>query len=233
MTRRLLLVVALAPLLAAPASAGIFFNRKADKPDPAQRVPELLGTVKTDGDESKRIAAAEELRDYDPATYPDLTPTLLDVLQNDKKAGVRAEAALTLSKLRPISAPVGQALEQAVAKDPSPRVRLQARSALLSYRWGGYTSAPEAPPVPTAVPKGSAPPQTKEPPLAPPAPTPPQFTTPAPPPPAPESAPPPLLTPPPPASPRPLPPGPVKPTASPPAPAPAPEERGPDLIPPP
>jgi hypothetical protein len=229
MVRRLILVILLAPLLAAPASAGLLFGgRKADKPDPAQRVPELLGTVKTDGDESKRIDAAGELQQYDPVAFPEIVPALIDVLQNDRKPGVRAEAAQTLSRLRPVSAPVGQALEQAVAKDPSPRVRLQARSALLRYRWSGFSDPPKDE-TPTARPKDPPPPQTKEPPLAPP-----PAPTPAPPPRlSPTPAPlPPSLSPapvtPPPQTARPLPSGPAQP-----APSPADDDRGPELAPPP
>src|SRR5215831_20267574 len=63
MRRSRLLTVAL--LLAAtvqPATAGIF--GKKGKPSPAERVPELLSIAKTDGDEHKRSAAVEELRQY-------------------------------------------------------------------------------------------------------------------------------------------------------------------------
>src|SRR5450755_3752519 len=138
MMRRVALVLLLAPILAAPACAGIFFNKKPDKPNPAERVPELLKVVQADGDEDKRSAAAEELRDYDPAQFPDLVPALIDVLLNDKKPGVRAEAAQSLAKIRPVSDQVGLALEQSLAKDTSMRVRLQARSVLLQYRWSGW-----------------------------------------------------------------------------------------------
>ena len=55
--------------------------------------PELLRIVCSDGDESKRASAAEELRQYDPTQFPDLAPTLINVLLNDKKPAVRAEAA--------------------------------------------------------------------------------------------------------------------------------------------
>ena len=148
--------------LASPARAGIFFNKKKPAPvDPNQRVPELLGLVKTSPDENQRAKAAEELRKYDPQAFPDMVPVLIDVLASDPKAPVRSEAAHTLSKLRPVSVPVGQALERALAKDPSMRVRLQTRSALLQYHWAGYRT-----------PKNGVPTQTKEPPLAPPLPGP-------------------------------------------------------------
>jgi len=169
MKRRVALVVLLTPVLTAPAFAGIFFNnKKPDKPNPADRVPQLIKIVQTDGDEDKRIAAAEELRDYDPAQFPDVAPALINVLMTDKKPGVRAEAALSLGKIRPVSDQVGVALEQALAKDSSMRVRLQARSVLLQYRWSGWKEpAPKKDEIPTARPKGPPTAQSNEPPLAP------------------------------------------------------------------
>ncbi len=169
MKHRVVLVLLLAPLLTAPASAGLFFgNKKPDKPNPADRVPELIKVIETDGDEDKRMAAVAELRDYDPAQFPDLATTLIDALLNDKKPGVRAEAAQSLGKIRPVSDPVGEALEQSLAKDSSMRVRLQARSALLQYRWSGWKEpVPKKDDIPTARPKDPPPVQSKEPPIGP------------------------------------------------------------------
>ena len=144
------------PALADPSYAGILFGKKNKKPTPAERVPELLAQVKSDGDESKRAAAAQELRQYDPAQFPMIVPVLADVLLTDSKPVVRAEAAQSLGKIRPISQQAGQALEQALNNDASMRVRLQARSSLLQYHWSGYRSARKDDMVP----------QTKEPPLA-------------------------------------------------------------------
>ena len=155
-----LVAVLLAVALIAPARAGILFKKKKPPVDANQRVPELLGQVKTAPDEHKRSKAAEELRQFDPVAFPDIVPVLLDVLAHDPKPPVRAEAAHSLGKLRPVSVMVGQALEQALARDKSMRVRLQARSALLQYRWAGYRTPK----------KTDIPPQTKEPPLAPPLP---------------------------------------------------------------
>jgi hypothetical protein len=142
-------------LTGSPASAGLF--GKKTKPTPAEHVPELIKTLKTDGDEHKRCSAAEELREYDPSQFPDMIPALIDAVLNDKKPAVRAEAAQSLGKLRPVTPAAGAALEQALAKDGSMRVRLQARSSLLQYRWAGYSPKPANEP----------PPQSKEPPLAP------------------------------------------------------------------
>ena len=75
---------------------------------------------------------------FDPAQFPEIVPTLIEALQNDRKPGVCAEAALSLGKIRPVTDRVGVALEQTLAKDSSMRLRLQARSVLLQYRWSGW-----------------------------------------------------------------------------------------------
>ncbi len=138
---RFLLALIVPAVIAIPAFAGIF--SKHNKPNPAERVPQLILAAKTDKSEDKRAAAVHELREYDPNAFPDLIPVLIDVLQHDAKAVVRAEAAQSLGRLRPISQEVGAVLEEAV-HDPSFRVRWQARSALMSYRLGGYHSAPKS-----------------------------------------------------------------------------------------
>jgi hypothetical protein len=225
MRYRLILVLLIAPTLAAPAWAGIIFGRKAKKPDPQTRVPELIAILKSDNDEGKRAKAAEELAGYDATQFPDVVPALTGALLSDPKTGVRLEAAHALAKVRPVSQQAGQALEQALSNDSSMRVRLKCRSMLLQYHWAGYRSlkkndAPpplntkEPPPADGKVPPiirttpgpapstyrvlpsaKPAPPSTAEPPLAPPLPAP----TPAPP--APTPAPPPAAPPPPAATP--------------------------------
>jgi hypothetical protein len=183
MKLRFLLIVFLTAGLAAPASAGIIFGKKPKVP-PEKRVPELLAIVRTDGDENKRLSAAEELRQFDPMSFPQIVPTLIEVLMSDKKASVRSEAAQTLSKLRPVSSDVGVALEYARDHDASLRVRMQARQSLLSYHWAGWSNDPGK-----LKPDGPPKPSTKEPPLAPT--TPPPAAPPAPvaPPPAPPQSP--------------------------------------------
>jgi hypothetical protein len=202
---RLLLTLGLIAAFAAPAPAGLFFGKHA-KPNPAERVPQLLGTLKTDPDAGKRASAAKELRAYDPTAFPELVPTLIDVLKHDPKAEVRVEVVQTLGKLRPISQEAGRALEEAV-NDSSWHVRWQARQTLLGYRISGYRSSsqPEEASRPAGKPDPSAPPappakrslvlpglktrpsltpnETPPPPLAdplPPAPTPKGLTTPVP-----------------------------------------------------
>jgi hypothetical protein len=154
---RPVLVLLLLTALPALASAGVFFGKKTVRVDPAQRVPQLLATVKSDGDESRRASAAEELRDYDPGQFPEIVTVLADVLLTDAKVGVRAEAAHTLGKLRPINQQAGWALEQAAARDSSLRVRLAAKTALMGYYMAGYKGNKKDP---------NTMPTTNEPPLA-------------------------------------------------------------------
>jgi len=144
-----------------PAPASIFSKRT--KPNPNERVPQLIVTVKTDTDEGKRAAAAGELRQFDPNAFPEIVPVLIDVLKNDPKPSVRSEAAQSLSRLRPISQDAGAALEQAASKDAALRVRWQARSALMHYHLGGYHKGKNTPPPTGPI----LDPRTEEPPLAP------------------------------------------------------------------
>ena len=222
MRYRVLLVPLLVAGIASSASAGIIFGKKP-KVVPEKRVPELLSILLSDGDENKRYDAVAELREYDTKQFPQIVPTLIEVLMNDKKPSVRSEAAQTLAKLRPVSEQVALALKQARDKDPSLRVRMQARSSLLSYEWSlGWWSdrgklKPEVQPGPTL----------HEPPLAAPA-TPVTLLKPKqdPPPPAPV-----IVTPPAPVVPTP--PGTVQPLPKGvPLPLPSGEEKGPDLGPP-
>jgi hypothetical protein len=187
MSKRWLLIaflaIPLATMLAEPGRAGIIFGRKKDKIEPKNRVPELIATLKNDKDADHRMHAAEELRNYDPAVFPEIIPALVAALQGDAKSSVRIEAAQSLGKIRPVNQAAGEALERAVSGDSAMRVRLQARSTLMHYHWAGYRSgkAGEVPPLvppksgenlPPAIrttpgvttPRG---PTSKEPPLAP------------------------------------------------------------------
>src|SRR5947209_9729198 len=101
MRYRLLILLMMALLLAPPLHAGILFGRKKEKIDPKQRVPELVSILKSDKDADKRSKAAEELRSYDPAQFPEIIPALIDALQNDPIPVVRVDAAQSLGKLRP------------------------------------------------------------------------------------------------------------------------------------
>lgn len=191
--RTLLLAGLLAAALATPAPAqGIFGKKKpTNKPTPAERVAELLVTLKTDQDLSKRESAASELRQFEPKTFPEIIPALIETLQTDPKPEVRREAAESLGRLSPVSQQAGWALEQAASKDSSWRVKSQARLSLTWYRIKGYRSngkptedlppelelakpgqtAPPLPPPVAPVPKvparpGLLPSETAPPPLA-------------------------------------------------------------------
>lgn len=141
-----------------PASAGIF--SKHTKANPTERVPALIATLRSDADEHKRSSAAEELRQYDPAMFPEIIPTLADVAQHDPKSGVRMDAIQSLAKLRPVSQRAGAAIEQAT-HDDSMRVRMQARTLLWQYHLSGYhgSKTPDITMPATTI-------HTEEPPLA-------------------------------------------------------------------
>jgi hypothetical protein len=151
------LVVLALPAFSVPAQAQFFFKKA--RPAAAQRVPELILILKTETDERKRAAAADELRDYDAKTFTEIVPVLIDVLHNDKKYSVRVEALNTLYRVRPVSQSVGQALEYSASSDESLRVRLQAKTALLKYHLAGYSSSTKNEP-------SIFQPSTQEPPLA-------------------------------------------------------------------
>jgi hypothetical protein len=170
MWRRSLLVPLLIAILASPGQAGLL--RKTPKPDPAQRVPQLLKILKEEPDERKRADAVEELRDYDLKAFPEIMSAVVDALQNDPGSSVRAEAANTISKLRPISQQAGFALEQTLQSDSSLRVRMAARTTLWHYYLLGYRST---------KPTDKVQEETEEPPLADPDPK--KLAPPAPPPP--------------------------------------------------
>jgi hypothetical protein len=138
MLRRLLIVLVLAALSTSSSRAGIF-SRKP-KVNPSERVPELLTELKSSTEESQRSNAAEELRQFDPKSHPEIMSALIGALSKDASPAVRSEAAASLGKLRPISQQAGYALEQAQNNDGSLRVRLAARQALFQYHIVGYRS---------------------------------------------------------------------------------------------
>jgi hypothetical protein len=121
----------------APSHAAGLFGRKS-KPNPAERVPVLLETLKSDPDERKRADAIDELRQQDLRAFPQIVPALIEALKHDASAGVRSAAADALGKVRPIDRTAGFALEQALANDKAMRVRMSARSALWQYYLYGY-----------------------------------------------------------------------------------------------
>jgi hypothetical protein len=187
MTRHIYVLALILPLaLVSSSLAGSLFG-KSGKNNPPERVPQLLADLKND-DERKRETAVKELRQFDAAAFPAIVPALVEVLEKDAKVSVRIEAADSLAKLRPASPPVALALEQAMARDPSLRVRLHARRLLMQYRLSGYSSKekPEeirAKPVvaePGSVPHKKAPPSPGKHPLIPPETPPPPLADPEP-----------------------------------------------------
>jgi hypothetical protein len=164
--RPFILVLALQLGLVLPASAGLFSFWHRSKPTPAERVQELVHTLKSDTNESHRAAAAEELRQYDTAQFPEIVPALVEALQKDTKPEVRGEAAQSLGKLKAAAPDVKTALEQAAAGDPAPRVRSQAAAALgqPAPRKSWFSRAPKNDGPALTPPPGTA--TTNEPPLA-------------------------------------------------------------------
>ncbi|GEM_PF-7057973 len=138
------------------ADAQLFGKRP--KAPPAQRIGELIVQARSDPNESKRAAAAGELREFDTKTFPEVVPVLIDAAKSDKSATVRHEALDSLSRIRPVSQAAGQMLEWAAAHDESWKVRWQAKTALTRYQWAGYHAAKNDP-------KASKTPMTQEPPL--------------------------------------------------------------------
>src|SRR5262245_12295139 len=162
MMRRFAIAALTASVLSTSAFAGppefprirsLFERKKKEEPAPAKS-KQLVDTLRTDPDEKKRKAAAEELSDYDPRGNPEVMAGLIASLRQDPAVAVRTAAADTIGKLKPMSAQAGVALEQAVQTDPSETVRKAVQGALFQYHLSGYKGTAS-----TAV-------QSAEPPLA-------------------------------------------------------------------
>jgi HEAT repeats len=97
--------------------------RRGPRPNPAEHVPALIKTLASDLDDRRRADAASDLKEFDPKTFPDIIPALIEALKNDSSVPVRREAANSIGKLRPISQIGGYALEQAEMNDPAIGVR--------------------------------------------------------------------------------------------------------------
>ena len=133
------------------------FGKRA-KVNAKDRVPELLGKIKSEKDERQRVAAAAELRQFDGNAHPEIAFALMDALQNDSATNVRLEAAVSLARLRPSTQEGSQALHEAAAKDPSLRVRMQARTSLMFYHVSGAPKKAEAPGPILPTPPAATPP---------------------------------------------------------------------------
>src|SRR5215469_9791251 len=97
---RVLLIPLVAVVFATSAQAGPFFKRPM-KPDPAEHVPALINTLKTDPDERKRAAAVDELSKYDVKNFPDMLPAWIEALQHDSSQPVRIAAVIAIGEMRP------------------------------------------------------------------------------------------------------------------------------------
>lgn len=163
--KRLCVALACIVLSASTAQAQFFFNpfrKAAPSAPPAERVAQLVNTLKTDPDERKRLTAVEDLREFDVKAFPQILDVLVDVARSDAKASVRGEAVSSLVRIRPVSAAAGQAIEHAASKDENWRNRMNAQAALVRYRFAGYSSGSSRNDNASNPP---APPQSGEPPL--------------------------------------------------------------------
>jgi HEAT repeats len=149
---RFAVILVVMPLCAAPAPAGLFFNRH--KPNEGEKLGHLLSTARSDRSDRRRASALEDLRGFDANAHPEIVVVLIDRLQNDPSALVRQEAAEGLARLRVVSPEAGQALQQAEANDASRSVRREAKKALAQHPGTGY-GPPKlvAQPVPSARPE--------------------------------------------------------------------------------
>ncbi|MDY3556454.1 HEAT repeat domain-containing protein [Gemmata sp. JC717] len=159
MSRTPIALVALAafslPALAGPTNP---FSRKP-RLDEA-KAHALVETLKSDRDEKKRKAAADELGRADPRLSPEVAPALVRALRSDESASVRVEAAASLRELGEVYPQAAVALSEAAEGDSSPLVRLAAQRTLWEYHLSGYRAAKGGDGLPA---------QTVEPPIASPA----------------------------------------------------------------
>jgi hypothetical protein len=129
------LIIATFGVASLHAGPGLFKK----KPD-AIRVSTLIETLKSNPDEKKRKAAADELGGADSRFHPEAATALIVALQKDASPSVRAEAAASLGDLGQVFPVAGQALEAAAANDSSALVRLAAKRTLWEYHLSGYRS---------------------------------------------------------------------------------------------
>lgn len=142
------------------------FRKAAPTLPPEQRVSQLIGVIKSESDEYKRLDAVQDLREFDTKTFPELISLLADVAQRDSSSSVRAEAVSSLVRIRPISPIAGQAIEYVAAKDEHWRNRMNAQAALVRYRLAGYSPSAARTESPTPGSANKLPAQSGEPPLS-------------------------------------------------------------------
>lgn len=135
------LAVLLAALVGLASASGAAPTLLKGKPrtDPA-RVPALVEALRSDPDEKKRKAAADELGRADARQMPEVVTALVAALQKDASASVRLEAAESIGQLGSVFPMAGVALETAASGDASTLVRLAAKKSLWEYHLNGYRS---------------------------------------------------------------------------------------------
>ncbi len=178
---RFSLTLLTAAFAVASVSAGPgLLKKKTD----ASRVAGLIETLKSDPDERKRKAAADELGGADSRMNPEVATALVAALQKDASPAVRAEAAESLGQLGQVFPVAGQALEAAATNDASAAVKLAAKKSLWEYHLNGYRSPKGADGVsmqtvepPIASPAAPRPTSAVVPVAAPPAPVTPQVSS--------------------------------------------------------
>jgi len=127
------------------------------KSDTSTKVKQLVATLISDTDIDRRKGAAEALRTHDPRNNPDIIPALVDSLQKDPSATVRALVAESIGMYKSVHQSAAVALEASEKNDPDAAVREASKSALWQYHLSGYK--------PSAVATGNSS-QSNEPPLA-------------------------------------------------------------------
>jgi len=138
MTKHIPFVLLIVLSVSLPAHAQLFpgiLKRPRTEPTP---VPELINQLEGSDQARKRSSAADDLRQYDTKQFPEAVRALIHSLENDVNPSVRAEAAQSLARMRPITQAAGQAVERASSKDPVWRVRMQAWSSLKQMQLAGY-----------------------------------------------------------------------------------------------
>ncbi len=145
----------------------------------AERIEQLLHTLKNDRKDDRRTKAVEELGKLASPDYPEIVAALLDALVRDESSSVRKTVVKTLAEVEPPTHEVKDALEQAVKHDKAWLVRQAARLAVWRYKpkdeppagpapkvrntskptpSGKLTATPKAKPEPPADPLKSTPP---------------------------------------------------------------------------
>jgi HEAT repeats len=108
------------------------------KEEPVNKAKAAAEILRTDPDEKKRVAAAEDIADADAKLVGEAMPTLIASLKQDPSATVRTTVATSIGKIKAITPAAGVVLESAAANDPSEAVRKASQTSLNAYLQNGY-----------------------------------------------------------------------------------------------